>query len=361
MTESVAAAAAASSSDADCHYGECYLRPFSSVYDKVHIPLSIIICVFGAVSNIINVIVLTSFAFPWSYPVAVYRLVNVNCNVVFHTIAFTHTIAVALFRFGALKWPIVANRYVFRWKLAIGISVFLYLVVPFVCTPVFFTSTVRRVGRIPDEEKCCPLDSMYDLSYSNNVALVSAVFWGFGICLKLFPCAALVFLLIGLIRSLKRMERHRKTTLSRPKSRRRKRIISARTRTTRMLTAVLLLCVVVEFPHGILNLCTAIYGETFGVRIYDHVGSFMEMLTLLYSSVSFILYCTTSDDFLRTFRKLFLAPLRRRKTQKLNAASSTKDQNPDTLLFGAESTPRSVYSSKGTVTVMYAPLRSRCS
>ncbi|KAH7704723.1 Protein EGL-6 a, partial [Aphelenchoides avenae] len=116
----------------------------------------------------------------------------------------------------------------------------------------------------------------------------------------------------------------------------------------------------VEFPHGILNLCTAIYGETFGVRIYDHVGSFMEMLTLLYSSVSFILYCTTSDDFLRTFRKLFLAPLRRRKTTKQTVGSSMKDQNPDTLLFGAESTPRSVYSSKGTVTVMYAPLRSRC-
>ncbi|KIH69454.1 hypothetical protein ANCDUO_00202 [Ancylostoma duodenale] len=50
----------------------------------------------------------------------------------------------------------------------------------------------------------------------------------------------------------------------------------------------------------------AIYGEEFGIRIYDHVGSFMEMLTLLYSSLSFALYCSMSNDFLTTFRTLFM-------------------------------------------------------
>lgn len=61
----------------------------------------------------------------------------------------------------------------------------------------------------------------------------------------------------------------------------------------------------VELPHGCLNLLTAMYGESFGIRIYDHLGSFMEMLTLLYSSISFVLYCTMSNDYLRTFRSLF--------------------------------------------------------
>uniref|UniRef100_A0AC34REV7 Uncharacterized protein n=1 Tax=Panagrolaimus sp. JU765 TaxID=591449 RepID=A0AC34REV7_9BILA len=55
-------------------------------------------------------------------------------------------------------------------------------------------------------------------------------------------------------------------------------------RTTRMLVVVMILCVAVEFPHGLLNLCTAIYGEKFGIIVYDHLGSFMEMLTLFYSS-----------------------------------------------------------------------------
>lgn len=62
-----------------------------------------------------------------------------------------------------------------------------------------------------------------------------------------------------------------------------------------MLVLVLLLCVLVEFPHGVLNLFTAIYGAEFGLRVYDHLGSFMEMLTLLYSSINFVLYCTMSN------------------------------------------------------------------
>ncbi len=53
-----------------------------------------------------------------------------------------------------------------------------------------------------------------------------------------------------------------------------------------------LLCVLVEFPHGLLNLCTGIFGAAFGFLVYDHLGSFMEMLTLLYSSINFVLYCT---------------------------------------------------------------------
>ncbi|KIH69457.1 hypothetical protein ANCDUO_00205 [Ancylostoma duodenale] len=43
-----------------CLFFECYLYPFSQVYDGIHIPLSISICVFGTISNIFNIIVLTS-------------------------------------------------------------------------------------------------------------------------------------------------------------------------------------------------------------------------------------------------------------------------------------------------------------
>uniref|UniRef100_A0A1I7WBA7 G_PROTEIN_RECEP_F1_2 domain-containing protein n=1 Tax=Heterorhabditis bacteriophora TaxID=37862 RepID=A0A1I7WBA7_HETBA len=42
-----------------CIFFECYLHPFSQVYDEIHIPLSISICVFGTVSNVFNIIVLT--------------------------------------------------------------------------------------------------------------------------------------------------------------------------------------------------------------------------------------------------------------------------------------------------------------
>ncbi|RCN43247.1 hypothetical protein ANCCAN_10746 [Ancylostoma caninum] len=42
-----------------CVFFECYLYPFSQLYDGIHIPLSISICVFGTISNIFNIIVLT--------------------------------------------------------------------------------------------------------------------------------------------------------------------------------------------------------------------------------------------------------------------------------------------------------------
>lgn len=187
---------------------------------------------------------------------------------------------------------------------------------------------------------------LYDLSYQESPLLVSAVFWAFGIVFKLLPSLILSILLIALIRSLKSVERRRKNwkrtqgaNICTNSERKAKRKLTTRPRTTRMLVIILLLCVMVshylmsdrmwllycydylyyfvydyhetyvwfqvELPMGILNLCVAIYGEEFGNRYYDPVGNLMEMLTLLYSSVSFVLYCTMSNEYLSTFRALF--------------------------------------------------------
>lgn len=72
-----------------------------------------------------------------------------------------------------------------------------------------------------------------------------------------------------------------------------------------------------------LNLCTAIYGEKFGIIVYDHLGSFMEMLTLFYSSVSFTLYCIMSNDFQNTFQRLFISNSHRRKHYELEQSCTT--------------------------------------
>ncbi|VDK27075.1 unnamed protein product [Gongylonema pulchrum] len=185
-----------------------------------------------------------------------------------------------------------------------------------------------QVGEVEIDYMNCSLRPMYDLNYSQNATLVQFVFWLFGIAVKLIPSFLLTLLVVGLIRyslqSLHTVERkHRFLTCNKqprlmqdsktqsPRStnsgvacRMRKTYMST-SRTTRMLICILFLCIAVELPHGILNLCTGVYGENFGVRIYDHLGSFMEMLTLLYSSISFVLYCTMSQDYLDTFKSLF--------------------------------------------------------
>lgn len=257
---------------------------------------------------------------PWTYPFAWYRLINVNCNVIFHTVAFAHTLLIAIFRYCALKWPVQANIYLFRPKLAVFAVVIIWLIVPVLCIPIYFTS---QVNEIEVDYLNCTLKPMYDLNYSQNTVLVQLVFWMFGIALKLIPSLLLTLFVVGLIKSLHTVEKkHRYLMRNKaliPKQhndvlpgdgnatfpRARKLHVSTTPRTTRMLICILFLCIAVELPHGILNLCAGIYGENFGIRIYDNLGSFMEMLTLLYSSISFILYCTMSQDYLDTFKSLF--------------------------------------------------------
>ncbi|CAD5216903.1 unnamed protein product [Bursaphelenchus okinawaensis] len=342
----------------ECPYYTCYLVPFSEAYDKIHILLSTTICVFGSISNIVNILVLTRknmrtpinifltglsmaqfllgtnylalmvfeyfrsrcYVFSWSYMATSYRLINVNFNVVFHTVAFAHTLAVALFRLLALKWPLRANRFLFCNTWALSSSLGIWIVVPFLCIPVFLTSHVA-----PASNRGCNFNGMYDLTYSEDSFMVSAVFWMFGIVLKLIPSLILAFLLAALIRSLETMEHRRQDTLHRKISVLRR--CNNRPKTTHTLLAILILCFVVEFPHGILNLFTAIYGDKFGINIYDQLGSFMEMLTLLYSSISFILYCVTSNDFLRTFRNIFLKKKKRIDESSMKRNSRSVSNN----------------------------------
>ncbi|CCD67505.1 G-protein coupled receptors family 1 profile domain-containing protein [Caenorhabditis elegans] len=327
-------------------------KSFLQYYDEIHIPLSISICIFGAASNVFNIIVLTrkrmrtpinilltglSIAqwllatnyflyllleyyryqcvqLLWSEAFTRYRFFNVNLNTVFHTIAFTTTIVVAVFRYCALKFPIQANRFIYKCQPAIAANVIIWIIIPIISLPLFFISEVKIVARdhVAYDLQCEMEGPLYDLSYQESPLLVSAVFWAFGIVFKLLPSLILSILLIALIRSLKSVERRRKNwkrtqgaNICTNSERKAKRKLTTRPRTTRMLVIILLLCVMVELPMGILNLCVAIYGEEFGNRYYDPVGNLMEMLTLLYSSVSFVLYCTMSNEYLSTFRALF--------------------------------------------------------
>ncbi|VDN58709.1 unnamed protein product [Dracunculus medinensis] len=315
------------------------------VYDQIHIPLSITICLFGAISNVFNIIVLTRknmrtpvnillaglsisqwllalsylglitielyrlqcYRLPWTYPFTWYRLINVNCNVIFHTVAFAHTLAIAVFRYTALKWPVAIRVHLYRTELAITATCSIWIIVPIICSPIFFTS---EVAKLDFNYMNCSISVMYDLNYSNNTALLKFVFWMFGIVMKLIPSMVLAVLVIGLIRSLHSIDKRRNQLSSgrlveNNVSMKTKRIYVSTTKLTRMLVIILFLCILVEFPHGVLNLCTGIYGASFGVSVYDHLGSFMEMLTLLYSSISFILYCLMSTDYLHAFRSLF--------------------------------------------------------
>ncbi len=381
----------------NCEYGSCHLDKFSDFYSPIHKPLSYVICIFGTVANTVNIVVLSqkgirtptnvlltglslaqlmlvanyialqSFLMcrdaccsgVWNFSGAWYMYLNVNFNLVFHTVAFTHTVILSIFRFMSIQWPVAARAIIhsqrpWRWSLLI------FLIVPFLCIPVYLTATIGHVGK--NYSGC--IDDSYDLQFVNDPILLSAVFWLFGIAFKLIPCSLLaVFsgLLINSIRQANlrkqrlldpnyRIDRPSVTngsvalttatssgraeprgrasggTVDEPR-RRASGVTVVRSRTTRMLIAVACCCFVVEFTHGILNLLTAVYGSDFGEKIYNQLGDLFEMLTLLYSSINFVLYCVMSTDFLRAFARLFCPQIVhravvRRTTRRKNASAS---------------------------------------
>ena len=77
-------------------------------------------------------------------------------------------------------------------------------------------------------------------------------------------------------------------------------------RTTAMLVAVVLTFVATELPPGVIALWSGFDSKIFD-DIYVPLGDVWDILVLVNSSVNFVLYCTMSRHFRRTFNKMFAA------------------------------------------------------
>lgn len=128
--------------------------------------------------------------------------------------------------------------------------------------------------------------------------------------MKVAPAALLVFfgtlLLVTLHRADKRrmslMEEARTNLSGRDGKSLGRRERNSR-RTTRMLLAVIILFVCVELPNGIL-MCLARM-RSYIKCVYQDVGVFFDLASLLKNAVTFVLYCSMSSEFRQTFRTTF--------------------------------------------------------
>lgn len=147
----------------------------------------------------------------------------------------------------------------------------------------------------------------------------------FSVLLKLIPCVLLTILSLALIRVLveanKRKQRLLSGNIPMRKNSNTLMATSASTkmtndkarnfsqqsgdRTTKMLIAILIMFLVCEFPSGILALLSGIFGKIFFNNVYSKFGDLMDMLALINSAVNFVLYCLMSQQFRKTFTKLF--------------------------------------------------------
>ncbi len=199
---------------------------------------------------------------------------------------------------------------------------------PFVfCLPAYFVFSVQE-KMSPDpangSEKIYVLD-FSQFALSNNELFFYLYFWLYFVIIKLVPCALLSVITCWLIRTLRRASERRDELKFRPSdvqgqdansggestllnsgsnARRRKRR-NRIDRTTHILIAVLFLFVLTELPQGFLGLLSVILGKQFFKTCYVSLGDIMDILALFNGAVDFILYCTMSKQFRKTFGQLF--------------------------------------------------------
>nr|CAD2198070.1 unnamed protein product [Meloidogyne enterolobii] len=158
---------------------------------------------------------------------------------------------------------------------------------------------------------------------ANGCWLFKANLWLTGICFKVIPCLLLLILSASLLQRLKQAEKKRcqlllKQLSDSPKNDGRNSVDNLKQRqnggikkmhadrTTGLLLAILCVFLLTELPQGLIAILNAIYTADVHRFIYLTLGDVLDLLSLINSSVNFVLYCLMSSRYRQTFCSLFL-------------------------------------------------------
>lgn len=324
-------------------YNSEMLEHFSVMYGSWHGYVSLLICAIGIPLNVINIIVLTRknmqtpinciltwlaaadmatmisyvpFAFHfycrfsantlsaeknnwlWMH----FLLIYLNFSGTAHTIAIWLAVALAIIRHNHLHSPAKGNitriRRLIRSRLVVCIVVFTSVIL---LIPNYLSHSLKEVEFSDNKTGYVFEDWELNSKQARPIRLISLIIYG--ALAKLLPCALIIVFGTLLLRTLnKTIENRRRLSVHGV-------TISARrhsdpSRTTVMLLVVIVLFLITELPQGILIMC-CIFIENFFENIYIPLGDLMDILALLNNSINFVLYCTMSEEFRRTFLNLF--------------------------------------------------------
>lgn len=331
------------------------LGQFSHWYQSIHGYVSIAVCLFGIASNLSNIVVLTRksmisptnhlltalaiadvmtmvsylpyaayfycLAVPeesYDHPKAwvIYLLFNVYFTITTHTIAMWLTVSLAVFRYIVVCHHTLGTRLcnLRRAKLTVAA---VFLATPIVCIPNYikYRLVLKKNG--------------YWFAEAWFVTPFYTVlnFWLFGVVLKVAPCVLLTVLSTLLIRAMRAADAKRKRLKSQGKKDEQSERAVENTRTTAMLVAVVLCFVMAELPQGILAFLSGV-DELLFQQVYVPLGDIWDFLGLLNSAVNFVLYCTMSRQFRKTFVYVF-CPCRRplKKTKRTSPRNNRQPLN----------------------------------
>ena len=319
---------------------ETMMTSFSKNYGHLHGYIANIVCIFGVISNILNIIVLTrkhmitptnciltalaiadlltmltylvyatyfyiatepkpeySHSKGWMYFIMIHNHFIITC----HNMAMWFTVTLAVFRYIFVCHHTIASR-LCSLQRAIMTIITVTMATILLCIPNYFLYKVIPVSQVyPNLSGYWILDSQLVL---DNPSYKIAIFWFFGVIMKVAPCILLSVVSTLIILTMKRASERRVRLLKQTRASDHD-VNHEHNRTTYMLVSVVLFFVITEFPQGILAMISGLNDHFFD-NIYSNLGDVMDLLVLLNSAVNFILYCIMSQQFRDTFRSLFV-------------------------------------------------------
>lgn len=342
------------------------LHDFAREYAKYHGHLSAIVCVFGLLANLANIVVLTrknmhssiNMILTWLavadlctmlsyFPVAVhfYILKDPNLDVlktrnynwieflmfhssftiVCHTIAIWLTIVLAIFRYIYMSYPTRGPQLCNPQRAKIAIFL-VYLGTVITCIPNYLTNGIQRycdtllllVEKSDENTTAASPNSIVNRtvnvtqfifgidvsSFATNYPIIMNVnYWTQAVLIKLIPCTLLTILTILLIMIIHKANKRRMKLMSEGRRDESERH-REHNRTTIMLLAVVVLFLITELPQGILTVLNSVI-DNFFMNVYSPLGDILDITALINNSVNFVLYCSMSKQFRDTFLNTF--------------------------------------------------------
>ncbi|KAK6177407.1 hypothetical protein SNE40_015514 [Patella caerulea] len=320
------------------------MRAFAISYGHIHGYFSIVVCIFGIISNILNIVVLTRkhmssptnfiltalaiadmltmSTYPimavylyiisrpdcegtnhtkeWMYFILFHNLFIITC----HNMAMWLTVALAVFRYIFVCQHARAMTMCSMQRARMAVLIIVVATI-MICIPNYLMYTVIDLASEQNNTASCYwiIGSYIAL---NNPSYEQFVRWLFGVVIKILPCILLTVLSTLIIIAMHHAKKRRSRLLGMVKrASDHDHASSEHNRTTMMLVTVVLFFVITELPQGILALISAVNKE-FWDKVYVNLGDLMDILVLINSAVNFILYCIMSQQFRNTFKSLFV-------------------------------------------------------
>lgn len=323
------------------------LSLFARTYADYHGYISICVCIFGIVTNVFNITVLTrkhmrtpvnliltwlavsdiitmlsylpfAMHFYCIYPAAsksteknsqgwmLYMIFHINLAATTHTVSIWLCVMLAIVRYLHIRSPTKANSMrLQRIKQSQFGILFIYVSSALILVPNYMSNKL-----LPENNETIYVLRNLNLGKNDTETTVLINVWVYAFTAKLVPC--LLMLIFGslLIYNIhvKIRQRRKILQISGASSLR----LSEHSRTTKMLLAVIILFLITELPQGVLIILSACV-ENFFDQVYLPLGDVMDIVALVNNAVNFILYCSMSTKFRETFVHLFcnFHPIRR--------------------------------------------------